>query len=433
MSRDAEDAPHTPTLFRCPSCGASLEVVDAPAVTCKYCGTNVPVPASLRPQTPQVIIQTSTVDYSPQYAEAVRAGQRFGCIFTIVLLLIIGGIAVFALVSSQTAIHSAVGEVSNTTGIDIQLPGATPTPSFAEVVMEFGGKGTGPGLFDDARYVTVDPDGNIFVAEYDSGRMQQFDPTGKFLRQMTIEPDRNANSYVSGMATDYEGHLYVSRGGDILKYSVDGELLATFPADSDTRYGPLAVDASNVIYAMNDDQEGLVKLDADGNELHRVPDLISSVDKDDFSFSVNVAVDGTGQIYVTSGFGNKVYVFDSQGKYIDHSAVGEVSNTTGIDIQLPGATPTPSFAEVVMEFGEEGTQPGQLSSPGAIAVDGRGRIYVDTFGGISVFNTGGAHLGDLPRDYTKGAVMGLTVDIAGDIYAVTNGGLVIKYRLTPKG
>ena len=402
MSRDAEDAPHTPTLFRCPSCGASLEVVDAPAVTCKYCGTNVPVPASLRPQTPQVIIQTSTVDYSPQYAETVRAGQRFGCIFTIVLLLIIGGIAVFALVSSQTAIHSAVGEVSNTTGIDIQLPGATPTPSFAEVVMEFGGKGTGPGLFDDARYVTVDPDGNIFVAEYDSGRMQQFDPTGKFLRQMTIEPDRNANSYVSGMATDYEGHLYVSRGGDILKYSVDGELLATFPADSDTRYGPLAVDASNVIYAMNDDQEGLVKLDADGNELHRVPDLISSVDKDDFSFSVNVAVDGTGQIYVTSGFGNKVYVFDSQGKYIDR-------------------------------FGEEGTQPGQLSSPGAIAVDGRGRIYVDTFGGISVFNTGGAHLGDLPRDYTKGAVMGLTVDIAGDIYAVTNGGLVIKYRLTPKG
>jgi len=404
MSSQAGDKPQAPKLFRCPSCGASLEVVDAPSVTCKYCATNVPVPAELRPHRPpviqpQVIIQPTSVDYSEQYVQAVRGSQRFGCILTIVILLLVGGITVFALVSSQAAIGNIIGEVSSATGIDIQLPGATPEPAFAEVVLEFGGKGSGPGKFDDARYVVVDPDGSIFVAEYDSGRLQKFDPAGKFLKQITIEPDQNGNNYVSGMAADYEGHLYISRSGDILKLSTEGgSLIDTFSGDSDTRYGPIAVDASNIIYAMNDDEEGLVKLDADGNELLRVPDLISSVDKDEFSFNVNVAVDGTGQIYITSGFGNKVYVFDREGKYTDR-------------------------------FGEEGTAPGQLSSPGAVAVDGQGRIFVDTFGGISVFNASGTYLGSLPRDYTQGAVMGLTVDVEGFVYAVTNEGIVFKYRV----
>jgi len=399
------DKPQAPKLFRCPSCGASLEVVDAPSVTCKYCATNVPVPNELRPHRPpmfqpQVIIQPAAVDYSEQYTQAVRGSQRFGCILTIVILLLVGGITVFALVSSQAAIGNIIGEVSDATGIDIQLPGATAEPSFADVALEFGGKGSGPGKFDDARYVVVDPDGNIFVAEYDSGRLQKFDSSGKFLKQMTIEPDRNGNIYISGMAADYEGHLYVSRSGDILKLSTEGgTLIDTYSGDSNTRYGAIAVDASNIIYAMNEDEEGLVVLDADGNELLRVPDLISSVDKDDFSFNVDVAVAGTGQIYVTSGFGNKVYIFDSEGKYTDR-------------------------------FGEEGTGPGQLSSPGAVAVDGQGRIFVDTFGGISVFNASGTYLGSLPRDYTKGAVMGLSVDIEGFVYAVTNEGVVLKYRLT---
>ncbi len=408
MSSNPEDTSHMAKLFRCPSCGAALEVVDAPSVTCKYCGSNVPVPAKYRtqqPQAPQVIIQTTTADYSEQVAQVVRGSQRMGCIITAVILLFVGGIVAFSLLSAQGAINTALEQVGEAVGElpgDISVPGATPTPAFAEVVLEFGGEGSGPGLFEDSRYIVLDPDGNIYVAEYDSGRLQKFDPTGKFLKQMTIEPDQNGNIYVSGMAADYEGHVYISRSGEILKYTTDGELLSTFSGDSNTRYGPLAVDANNILYALNDDEEGLVKLDADGNELLRVPDLISSVDKDDFSFSVNVAVDGTGQIYVTSGFGNKVYLFDSEGRYVDR-------------------------------FGEEGTEPGQLSSPGAIAVDGRGRIFVDTFGGISVFNASGAYLGDLPRDYTKGAVFGIAVDLEGHIYSITNQGIVQKYRLVSRG
>jgi sugar lactone lactonase YvrE len=385
-------------------------VVDAPSVTCKYCGNSVPVPAKYRPHKPQqppIVIQQPVIPtYSTeQFDRAMRSSSRYGCIITVVILLFVGGIVVFSLLSAQGAINSALEQVGDAVSDlpgGISLPGATPTPAFAEVTLEFGGEGSGPGLFEDSRYIVVDPDGNIYVCEYDSGRLQKFDASGKFLKQITIEPDQNGNIYVSGLAADYQGNLYVSRSGDILQYSLDGELLATFSGDNDTRYGGLAVDANNIIYALNEAEEGLVKLDADGNELLRVADIISSVDKDDFSFNVDIAVDGTGQVFITSGFGNKVYLFDGDGKYIDR-------------------------------FGEEGTAPGQLSSPGAIAVDGRGRIYVDTFGGISVFNASGAYLGDLPRDYAKGAVFGIAVDLEGNIYSITNQGIVQKYRVKSLG
>jgi len=406
MSSGPETGAKSPRLFRCPSCGAALEVVDAPSVTCKYCGSHVPVPADLRPQKPQIphiVIQTPGVDYSQQVGRVTRTGQRAGCIIAVVVLLLIGGITIFALSTVQTAVNSATSGLDSAfDALSTAVPAATPAPSFAEVVLQFGGEGTGPGLFEDSRYIAVDGDGNIYVAEYDSGRLQKFDPDGRFVQQFTLEEDRNGNIYVSGMAVDYEGHLYVSRSGDILKYTTDGELVAAFSGDGDTRYGSIAVDANNILYALNDAERGLVKLDNEGNELLRVTDLIFSVDEDEFSFNVNIAVDGTGQIFVTSGFGNKVYLYDSNGKYLDR-------------------------------FGEEGTGAGHLSSPGAVAVDGRGRVYVSTFGGIAVFNNSGIYLGNLPRDFSTGAVFGVTIDLDGNIYSITNQGVVHKYRLASRG
>lgn len=400
----------SPRVFQCPSCGSSLEVVDAPSVTCKYCGNSVPVPAHLRPQKPQVIqpqvIVQQAPDYSQQYAQAVRGGQRFGCIFTLLLLLLIGGITVFALVSSQTAISTVVNEVSNATGIGVQLPGSTPTPSFAEAVLEFGGKGSGPGLFEDARYVAVDPDGNIFVAEFDTGRMQKFDPAGKFLQQIDIEPDKDGYNTVEGLAADYAGHVFVSRRGDILKYdAADGQLMTTFPGKfPDTWYGALAVDPSNALYATHNtaSDDDVLKLSPEGKLLKRWKSIVTSVNKKDPALDLYLAVDGTGNIYISSSFSAQIYIFDKDGKFVDR-------------------------------FGEEGSDPGQLNSPGAIAIDGHNRVYVKTFGRVDVFNSSGNYLGSLPQDYTKGAVMGLTVDIQGSIYAITNNGLVIKYRLAPQG
>jgi hypothetical protein len=142
-----------------------LEVVDAPSVKCKYCGNTVPVPQELRPHKPQVVIQQ--VDFSsPQYVEATRAGRSIGCIIAVVVLVITIGAIGFGIFASQSAItsvqttlqqvqeqFSAMPDVKATiNAIDpgaADVPQAKPTPGFAQIVQEFGAKGSGPGQMDD--------------------------------------------------------------------------------------------------------------------------------------------------------------------------------------------------------------------------------------------------------------------------------------------
>jgi len=73
---------------------------------------------------------------------------------------------------------------------------------------------------------------------------------------------------------------------------------------------------------------------------------------------LGIAVDGLGNLYIASSFGNQIYSYDPQGEFVDR-------------------------------FGQQGVEPGQLSSPGSLAVDGQKRLYVHHNAGIDQFDTGG--------------------------------------------
>ena len=262
--------------------------------------------------------------------------------------------------------------------VDAAMPGgpqAKATPGFAQIVQEFGAQGSGPGQMDDARYVAIDSDGNLWTADYQDGRVQQFDSSGKFMQLIQVPPDENDNTLIEGLAADLKGNLYVTRGGDILKYSsADGSLVKTFPGKfPGTRYQALAVDAQNNLYAIHStaSDNAVIKLNSDGKQLARWDDIVTKVNKKDAAMDLGIAVDGLGNIYIASSFGNQVYSYDAKGKFIDR-------------------------------FGQEGNEPGQLSFPKDIAVDGQKQLYVHHTGGIDQFDTSGRFIGKLPIDYTKG-------------------------------
>ena len=270
------------------------------------------------------------------------------------------------------------------------------------MLLQFGSQGTGPGQFGDPRHIAVDMDGNIFVCDYQDGRLQKFDPSGKFLQLINVPPDRNDNLYVMGITTNYAGQIFVVRGGDILVFnSSDGALVNTIAAEfPDIYYSNVAIEPANTIYSMHTSagEEDLIYLDAQGNRLWIKENFIREVDKKASVGFPDLAVDGLKNLFVLLDSSDVIFKYDGDGNFIDR-------------ISSPG------------------DGPGQLSSPNDMAVDGKGRIFVADSGSIDIFDNNGAFLEALDWDYQLGSPMGMTFDLQGNLYIVTNKQQVLKYAV----
>lgn len=237
----------------------------------------------------------------------------------------------------------------------------------------------------DARAITVDPQGLVYVAEYGGLRIQKFDRTGKYLDTIPVPagPTGGATPHIAATA---DGHLWLCRSGDLVKLSLpDGKVVKTIPAQAPkVALVALAVDPAGNVYAENvgattfvsTDGKGpprtddIRKLDKNGTLLAAWKDVKLS------SFSVHSALtlgrDGT--IYFSEGR-RRVHVLDPKGK-------------------------------VKARFDAMGD--------GGIAVDERGRIYVGGRG-ISVFDPGGSELGRIGVDDVENLALGPD----GRLYAVS--------------
>jgi DNA-binding beta-propeller fold protein YncE len=120
-----------------------------------------------------------------------------------------------------------------------------------EWVASWGSLGNGPGQFDTPHGVAVSPKDEVYVADRGNRRIQVFDPSGKFIRQFTIDvpvpttgkvvwgearPDLKTGSQAPGapdalcMTTGpnpvlFVGDLYPSR---IYKVSLEGKVLGVY-------------------------------------------------------------------------------------------------------------------------------------------------------------------------------------------------------------
>jgi sugar lactone lactonase YvrE len=247
----------------------------------------------------------------------------------------------------------------------------SPTPQFANVVSEFGGKGTGAGKMEDARALTVDHNGNVFVGEYLGGRVQVFGTDGKFKTQCLLDPKMPLPS----MAADRRGNLFVLQAITVTQYdAATCEVRNVFQPALGESYEHIAVGADGVLYATmtGNQKDRVVRFDADGQISLAVADAISG-QTGDFELDPLLAVDGQGNFYVLGRFASRVFKFDRTGRFV---------NT----------------------IGSRGNEPGQFSAVNAIAVDSQGRIYVSDSKGVQVFAPDGRYLDvfDIPQGVASG-------------------------------
>lgn len=263
-------------------------------------------------------------------------------------------------------------------------PLPTPTPGFASAVMRFGDKGTGAGLFTDARSIALDAAGNIYVGDYTGGRVQVFDSTGKYTTQWKVG---NSKSIIRALAADRKGTVYVVADGEIMRVEgATGKALGSLQYPEGNRFDSIALTAEGgllamwyeaqfgVITSVQGHRDDLVRFDANGKVTQVIRGIISNQTGDP-ELETQLAVDGLGTLYALGGsFQHGVFKFTPEGKFVN-------------------------------QFGSAGNEPGQFSFPQAIAVDNQSRIFVSDSPGIEVFDSNGRYLNTFKPDASPSAMV----------------------------
>jgi tripartite motif-containing protein 71 len=255
--------------------------------------------------------------------------------------------------------------------------------------LSFGGKGIGPGLFEDVRGLGVNPStGAIFAADYHDARVQAFDPTGKFITQWMAGAGDNS-VIITGMSADSNGNVYIATGGKILIYDASGNLKNTLSAgDAYIFHVVVGPDGNLVVMA---DKETILRMSPDGKILSTIQNAFTD-NGGAAELDVLVAEDSAGDIYGLGTFNNAIFKFSAHDKFIKR-------------------------------FSQEGDAPGQLTAPESIAVDGQGRVYVGDFKGIQVFDSDGNYLSLIHID---GIARSIAFDAQNQMYVTTSKNQVLK-------
>jgi DNA-binding beta-propeller fold protein YncE len=416
--------PNQPQLFHCPTCGASLPNPETATVRCQYCGSTVVAPPEMLPkkESPRpanvfrvddapVVIHTEVFTNTTRKKEPFGAVNMIGLVIGLLVacgVLVALGIGLFTAFSASTTASSVIIQTEVVQPTD--RPTATPTPQPSptpippiNLVLQFGGEGVGPGMFDDPRSIAVDMEGYIFVADYNTGRLQKFDSSGKFLQLIKLDPPSNNSDLIFDLATDYLGYLYVARGADILVIDGrDGSLVNTIDFQSTRRlFRKIAIDPSNLIYAVvggSTPTDNLIQMSLDGQIAWENEGFLYNRDPKRPGRPEVLVVDGLGTTFVLDTTNKRIYKFNPQGQFVD-------------------------------QFGEGGNQENQLLVPTGLAIDPKGRLYVGDSRMIKVFSSTGSFIRAVEFANELGGIRDLTIDLQGKLYAVTNRNLVLVFEV----
>ena len=343
--------------FDCPKCGAPISYDPHSlkgTAQCSYCHSQLALPDELRGQPARIISQID-INLGPHVAATASKA-----IWLIVLIPVL--IIAIVLAAVFGALTPLMKSISSSKSRPADAPSGSRTGDsaggFARVVLKFGSEGIGAGMMTDARSIAIDGQGRIYVGEYSGGRIQVFDASGNFITQWTV--DRKMP--LRGLAADRKGTVYVVQRGTITRYDgPTGKPLGAIEYSEGAGFDDIvATPDGGLVCAWYRNRDDIVRFDAEGKVTQTIRAAVSTA-ADRSELDTRVAVDGLGNIYALGTFSNGVFKFSPDGKFLNR-------------------------------FGGSGQQPGQFSATSAIAVDGKGRVFVSDTKGVQVFDSDGRYL-----------------------------------------
>jgi DNA-binding beta-propeller fold protein YncE len=308
--------------------------------------------------------------------------------------------------------------------------------------------------------VTANDD--IIVADTNNHRVQVFNPSGGYIRQIGSGPygtDDARLIYPQGVATDPSGRIYVADVGlDRIKvFTSTGTFVRQWGA-AGTGNGQfmspsgIAVNTTGYVYVADTLNYRVQEFTPSGTYVRQWGNRGS--ENGNFSYFYGIAVNATGYVYVADSNGNRVQVFTPSGTYIQQwghwgDADGYFSAPYGIAVNTTGYvyvadtsnnrvqvfTPSGTY---VRQWGHSGTNNGEFSKPGGITVNTTGYVYVaDTNNHrVQVFTPSGTYVrqwgksGD--KDGNFSAPYGIAVTANDDIVVADSYNNRIQ-EFTPSG
>ena len=306
--------------------------------------------------------------------------------------------------------------------------------------------------FGTAKGLCVDQAGCLYIAD-SSATIRKLDADGRFLKKWTAKETQGTETFQNArpISVDGTGKVYVSYliGQWIRILSPEGESLAEFKIALPSReggfteLGGVTVDSSGKVYAVDSvdvDWEwgipSIQKFDSNGQfiTLWDVPEEA----KDRFKYPTLIAVDGSGNMYVTDKSSHSVHKLDAQGKYIKSwgskgTGDGQFDSPEGIAVDGSGHVYVcdrqnsriqkfDSDGKFLAKWGKEGSGDGEFHFPAAVAVDKEGNVFVadsdnhrvEKFTAEGKFLAKWGEFGEAPGQFN--VPLGIAVDKDGNVY-----------------
>ncbi len=229
-------------------------------------------------------------------------------------------------------------------------PAPTFTPRIFDVHILVGCMGVARGCFDMAQSLGVDGEGNIYGADDSDlvgGRVQVFDPTGKFITQWLVG-DKNTDLH--HIAVDRQGTVYVVSDGDIYRFQgAAGKPLGKLEYTRGQGFQDVATTADGKLVAswnkdwqggvfvnFKESQDDIVVFDSAGKTEKVFPQALSKIAGGDAELVTRLTVDKQGDIYASGRFNPGISKFAPDGKFLGKFAADKVQGGASLAVDAQG-------------------------------------------------------------------------------------------------
>lgn len=281
------------------------------------------------------------------------------------------------------------------------------------LIATIGGQGTGNGEFYEPNGVAVDLQGNLYVADTGNARVQRFAPSGTFLGSWgSSGSEPNQFNRPLGVAVDDGGFVVVTDQyyGRFQKFTTDGRAIAWWNVDYPCSSGSavaqwVAVDAQRNVYLTVPSQYLIQRFrtaDSDpiatpfANTLttHSLLSVNGEGSSTTFTYPLDVDVSTDGLVVMSDYYHHRVVLYSESGEFL-------------------------------REFGEFGSEPGNLYLPRGVLVRDGGEIVVADSSNLRLnrYLIDGTFLSDVPMPNST-SPWGLAQDDLGNIYVTTGSGVI---------